>query len=77
LNTNEHHHLGQKKYCRHQAKNSLSQESIHDEKTTTVLKQDRTTDEEAMHKNICLERGTLWIRSMDHRKSRPEKTRGL
>jgi hypothetical protein len=42
-----------------------------------VFKKDRTTDEETIGKNIRMERGTLWIRSMDHRKSRPEKTRGL
>jgi hypothetical protein len=73
----KYHYLGRKKYCGHQAKNRSSQESIHDEKATTVLKEDRTADEETISKNIRMERGTLWIRSMENRKNRPEKTRGL
>jgi hypothetical protein len=42
-----------------------------------MLKEDRTADEEGISKNIRMECGTLWIRSMDHRKNRPEKTRDL
>jgi hypothetical protein len=46
-------------------------------KTTAVFKEDRTTDEETERENIRGERGTSWIGSIDHRKSRPEKTRRL
>jgi hypothetical protein len=42
-----------------------------------MLNEDRTKDEETVRKNIPMECGTLWIRSMDHRKNRPEETRGL
>jgi hypothetical protein len=42
-----------------------------------MLKEDRTADEEGMRKNIRMERGTLWIRCMGHRKNRPEMTKVL
>jgi hypothetical protein len=50
---------------------------LHDEKTTVIFKEERTTNEETISTNIRMERGTLWNRSMDHRKSRPENPRGL
>jgi hypothetical protein len=45
-----------------------------------VFKENRTTDQEIIRKNHSYAeemKWTLWIRSMDHRKSRPEKTRGF
>jgi hypothetical protein len=37
----------------------------------------KNTDAVAIRKNIRMKCGTLWIRNMDHRKNRPEKTIGL
>jgi hypothetical protein len=69
--------LGRKKYCGQQTKNSSSKESIHDKKTTGVFKEDKTTDEELIRKNIITERCTLWITSIDDPKSKPEKAESL
>jgi hypothetical protein len=45
---------------------------IHDENTTALFKEDRTTDEETMRESILEELGNVWIGSVDHRKRRAE-----